>query len=545
VLRELHIGGLGVIDDLDLELHPGLNVLTGETGTGKTMVTVGLALALGARSTGALVREGSTSARVEARFDAPPGADEWAEDGEVILARSIGPDGKGRARISGRLATASSLGELGAELVEIHGQQQAHRLRSSATQTAFLDRSAGPRHLETLRRYREAWDRWRSLDDELRALREAERERQREIDLLAFQVREIEAVDPGADETDELLFEEALLGNAERLAETGSRVEEALAGEPSAVDGLREAAAALRGVASIHPTVGRIADRAEALTAELEELARDVRRWTDSLVIDPERLAAVRARIQALGSLRRKYGETDGDVLAFLRDAAARLAALTGQEDLRGELEVTVAEARASVEELSERLSRGRREAAPRLADAIGSELHDLGMPSAGVRLELMPRDAPGPTGSEEADLGISPGPRQPILPITKTASGGELSRVMLACRSVLADADDVPTLVFDEIDAGIGGEAGLAVGRRLGRLARARQVIVGTHLPQIACFADRHVRVEKVGGRATVHILDDDERVRELSRMLAGLADSHGAATHAQELLATARASV
>jgi DNA repair protein RecN (Recombination protein N) len=542
VLRELHISGLGVIDDLDLELHPGLNVLTGETGAGKTMVTVGLALALGARSSGALVREGAAAIRVEARFDAPPGAEEWEEDGELILARSVDLDGKGRARISGRLATASSLAELGADLVEIHGQQHAQRLRSVAAQTAFLDRAAGPRHVETLRRYREAWHRWNALDDELRALREAEREREREIDLLAFQVREIEAVDPRPGETEELLLEEARLGNVERLAETGSRVEEVLAGEPSAGDGLREATSALRGAVDIDPAVGLIADRAEALTAELVELARDVRRWTDSLVIDPERLAVVRERLRMLGSLRRKYGETDRDVLAFLADTTARLDALTRRAERRGELEAAVAEAWVSVAELAGRVSRGRRAAAPRLGAAVEAELHDLGMPAAAVRVGLAVRDAPGPAGAEDVELSFSPGPGQDARPLSKTASGGELSRAMLACRSVLADADDVPTLAFDEVDAGIGGEAGLAVGRRLARLARDRQVIVVTHLPQIACFADRHVLVEKAEGRASIRVLDDDERVRELSRMLAGLADSRGAVTHAEELLATAR---
>jgi DNA repair protein RecN (Recombination protein N) len=543
VLHELHIRDLGIIDDLDLELHPGLNVLTGETGAGKTMVTVGLSLALGARAAAALVRDGATAAGVEARFDAPAEADEWAEDGEVVLARTVDADGRGRARISGRLSTASALSALGAGLVEIHGQQHAQRLRTPATQTAFLDRSAGSDHVATLRRYHEAWDRWRALDDELRSLREDERERERELDLLAFQVREIEALAPRPGESEELAIEEARLGNVERLAEVGARVEELLAGERSSADGLREAAAALLGAAEVDASLVPVADRAAALTAELDELTRDVRAWTGALTVDPERLVAIRERLAALGALRRKYGETDAEVLAYLEDVVARLSSLTGSEQRRERLELEVEAASDAVVELADRVTRGRRSSAPGLASAIEQELHELGLPTAIVRVDLVPRDGLGPTGAEDVALAFSAGRGQPERPLATTASGGELSRAMLACRSVLADADEVPTLVFDEVDAGIGGEAGLAVGRRLARLAQDRQVIVVTHLPQIACFADRHVRVEKAGGRASIRVLDDDERVRELSRMLAGLTDAQGAVAHAEELLAAARA--
>jgi DNA repair protein RecN (Recombination protein N) len=542
VLRELHIRDLGVIDDLDLELDPGLNVLTGETGAGKTMVTVGLALALGARATAALVRDGASTAGVESRFDAPEGAEEWTDDGEVILARTVDADGRGRARISGRLATASALAELGSALVEIHGQQHAQRLRTPATQAAFLDRAAGPEHLATFAAYRRAWDRWRELDHELRALREAGRERERELDLLAFQVGEIEAIGPRPHETEELAIEEARLGHVEHLADLAARVDALLAGERSATDGVREAAGALGDAAEIDPSLAIVAQRAEALTAELDELLRDVRSWAGALELDPERLSVVRDRLGALRGLRRKYGETDAEVLAFLDVARARLDLLDGSQERRSELEGAVEAAASTTAALGARLTEGRRTAAPALAASLEAELHDLALPSAIVRVTLEPRDALGPSGAEDVVLAFSPGPGQPTRPLAKTASGGELSRAMLACRSVLADLDDVPTLVFDEVDAGIGGEAGLAVGRRLARLAQDRQVIVVTHLPQIACFAGRHVRVEKRGGRAAIHVLDDDERVHELSRMLAGLTDARGAVVHAEELLAAAR---
>ncbi|MFN8232820.1 MAG: DNA repair protein RecN [Actinomycetota bacterium] len=543
MLRELHIRDLGVIDDLDLELHPGLNVLTGETGAGKTMVTVGLALALGSRATAALVRDGAASAGVEARFDAPPDAQEWAEDGEVILARSVDADGRGRARISGRIATASALSELGAALAEIHGQRHAQRLLTPATQTEFLDRAAGADHLDTVGAYRRAWAGWRALEEDLRTLRGSERERERELDLLSFQVREIESVGPRPAETEELAIEEARLGNAESLAEVAGHVGALLSGDDSSLDGVLEAAAALRRAAGIDPSLVPVAERAQGLAAELDDLARDVRGWAGRLVADPERLGAVRERLGALRTMQRKYGDTDADVLGFLERARGRLDLLAGSSERVAELEDRVSEARAAASDLAARITDRRRRAAPELAAAIEDELHDLAMPAATVRVELVAHDVPGPGGAEEASLAFSPGPGQPARPLAKTASGGELSRAMLACRSVLADVDDVPTLVFDEVDAGIGGEAGLAVGRRLARLARERQVIAVTHLPQIACFADRHVRVEKRGGRAAIRVLDDDERVHELSRMLAGLTDAKGAVVHAEELLAAVRA--
>ena len=538
MLRELRITGLGVIDDLDLELHPGLTVLTGETGAGKTMITVGLSLALGARGAALLVRGGSPAARVQARFDAPADDEGWAEDGEVLLARSVGADGKSAARIGGQLATASALARLGGGLVELHGQHQAQRLAAPAQQTAFLDRFAGDRHLVALAAYREAFEDRGRVVERLEALSASARDREREVDLLAYQVNEIEAVGPTPDETTRLGAEEARLGHVERLLEDAGAAQAALSGDDGVRDRLGAAAAALGSAAALDPDVGELAARADALSAETTEIASEVRAYRETLAADPARLEEVRARLAALKALQRKYGETDADVLAFLEAASARLDELNGSDDRRQELAARAEELAARVAERGERLTAGRRGAAPDLAAAIGAELEELGMPGARVEIALDPLPAPGPAGAERAEVRFSPGPGQPLRPLAKTASGGELSRTMLACRSVLVDVDDVPTLVFDEVDAGIGGAAGLAVGRRLARLARGRQVIVVTHLPQIACFADLHVEVRKDGGTATVRSLDDRARVAELSRMLAGLAESDSALSHAEELL-------
>ncbi|MEO8423767.1 MAG: DNA repair protein RecN [Actinomycetota bacterium] len=544
MLRELHISGLGVIDDLDLDLHAGLNVLTGETGAGKTMVTVGLALALGARADSSLVRDGAKAARVQARFDATQSAADWSEDDEVLLSRSVSADGKSAARVGGQLATASTLADLSGAFVEVHGQHQAQRLLSPATQTAFLDRFAGDAHVVSLTAYRDTWDRWRDTRAALEALTAASRERERELDLLAYQVREIEAVDLRDGETERMTSEEARLAHVERLLERATEAEETLSGDGSLGDAAAGAANALTDAARLDPRAETLADRARSLSTELAELARDVRDYREGLSADPQRLQQIRERQAVLNGLQRKYGATETEVLSFLEEATSRLTALATADERLAELSGTADRLQTELHERAGVVTDGRAKAAPTLATALERELQQLGMPGATVEVEMDPLPELGPTGAERVELRLSPSPGQKASPLAKTASGGELSRTMLACRSVMADLDDVPTLVFDEIDVGIGGEAGLAVGRRLAHLAESRQILVVTHLPQIACFADRHILVEKTSGTATVRALSDDERVRELSRMLAGLTGSDGAVTHAEELLATGSAS-
>ncbi len=542
MLHELRITGLGVIDDLDLELHPGLNVLTGETGAGKTMVTVGLMLALGGRGAASLVRSGARAARIQARFDAPGElADGWSEDGEVILARSVGADGKSSARIGGQLATASALARIGSELVEVHGQHQAQRLLSSGTQTAFLDRFAGASHIVALAAYRETFEECEATRSELDQLRVASREREREADLLAYQVNEIQAVDPQPGESGRLLAEESRLGHVERLVEESAAAESVLAGDEGLADALGGVAARMGAAAELDPSAGELAARSRGLAAELGELARDVRAYRETLLVDPVHLQDVRERLASLRGLQRKYGETDEEVVRFCRQAEERLGVLTGSDERLAQLEAREADLAEQAHARAEVVSLGRAAAAPKLAGALGRELEALGMAEARVEVGLDALPGLGATGAERVELRFSGGPAQPLQPLARAASGGELSRTMLACRSVLADLDDIPTLVFDEVDAGIGGQAGLAVGKRLARLARDRQIVVVTHLPQIACFADRHVQVRKDAGDATVEVVDEAARVAELSRMLAGLADSESAVSHAEELLGEA----
>ncbi len=541
MLRELHISDLGVIRDLDLELHPGLNVLTGETGAGKTMITVGLALALGARASATLVRAGAKAARVQARFQAPPGApwDEWAEEGELVLARSVEADGRSSARVGGQVAPASTLVELATGLVEIHGQHQGLRLLSAAAQTEFLDRFAGPEHLRRVVEHRGLYERARRVAEQLATLDAQTRDREREIDLLDHQIREIEAAAIRAGELGELEAEESRLSHAERLLEAAAEARAAVADDGGGVDALARAAAALREVAAIDPGGAPLRERALSLAEEAADLARGLRAYQEGIALDPERLSGVRERIQAIRSLERKYGEGEEQVLAFLERARERRRRLAAAEDDAARLRLEAAELDARASALAAEIGRARVASAPRLAAALRDELRELGMPDAEVEVAI--RRSSGPAGTERAELLFSPGAGQALAPLARAASGGELSRTMLACRSVMVDLDAVPTLVFDEVDAGIGGRAAIAVGERLARLARSRQILVVTHLPQIASFADRHIRVEKSGGTATAAVVEDDERVTELSRMLSGLPESESAALHAEELLARA----
>lgn len=382
------------------------------------------------------------------------------------------------------------------------------------------------------------YERLRATRAELEALLEAARGRERELDLLAYQVNEIESVGPRDGETEELTAEEARLSHVERLIEQASAAEQALTGEEGIADAAAELASVLEAVAELDPTADEIAGRARGMSAEASELARDVRAYGEALLADPERLQAVRERIAALKQLQRKYGPSDADVSTFLAEASERLRTLAGADDRIAELEADVAILTTQTDDRAAVVTAGRTHAARSLEEAVGAELEELGMPGAAFEIRLVPTDEPGPWGTERAELWFSPSAGQPVRTFAKAASGGELSRVMLACRSVLADLDDVGTLVFDEIDAGIGGQAGLAVGRRLARLAAGRQVLVVTHLPQIACFADRHLRVTKQTGTASVDLLDGPSRTEELSRMLAGLAGSESAVSHAEELL-------
>jgi len=526
MLAELHVRDLGVIADLRLVLGPGMTALTGETGAGKTLVVEAIELLVGGRADRVLVRPGAEEAFVEGRFVTAGGT-------EHVLARAIpaAANARSRAYVDGRMAPVSALAELGAELVDLHGQHAHQSLLAMATQRAALDAFAAV----DLDRLVAACTRVKEIDAALSELGGDARARAREVDLLRFQLTEIgDAAIEDAGEEATLEAEEERLATAAAAREAASAAHDALAGDGGVEDRVGQTLATIGAL----PALATIAERLRAVQAEVAEAATDLRAAAESIEDDPERVAAVRTRRQQLRELRRKYGETLADVLAFEKATTQRLAELESHDARVAELEAERAKAVDAEGKAAAAVARARRKAAPALAAAIEERLRELAMPSARVEIAVE-GDAP----ADEVAILVSANPGEPALPLSKVASGGELARVMLAARLVLTAGP--PTLVFDEVDAGIGGSAAAAVGRSLATIAADHQVLVVTHLPQVAASAHAQVAVEKHerDGRtiAAAETLDDDTRVVELSRMLSGQPGSTTARDHAEELLATA----
>jgi len=570
MLAELRIRDLGVIDDARLEVSAGLNVLTGETGAGKTMVVDALALLLGGRADPGAVRAGRPAALVEGRLRtgddrqvaaalASAGVDD--EDGEVVVARQVLVEGRSRAQLQGRMATVAAVADIIRPLVEVHGQHEFQDLLRPGVQRDLLDRYAGEAVLVPRSAFAAGWRRLRAVTRELDDLTARTREREREIDLLRHQLDEIDAAQVRVGESAELTAEAERLANAEALQQAAALAHQLLEDDEDtgAATALGAAARAVHGPGGHDRALAELAGRAQSLAAEVGDLASSLRAYAEAVLVDPGRLEEVNLRMALLRDLERKYGDGEEAVLAFAGKAAARLAELEGGT-LRSEaLEAEAAELRHELAGTGAALTAARRQAADRLGEALRVELADLAMPSAQVvvAVEQDPDDdglevggrrlAATEDGLDRVDIRLAAHPGAPLRPLGRAASGGELSRVMLALRVVLAGVDRTPTLVFDEVDAGVGGRTAAAVGRRLAQLARRHQVLVVTHLPQIAAHADRHFTVEKHSADGTtstdLRLLDDAGRVGELSRMLAGMEGSGLAQAHAEELLAAATA--
>ncbi|WP_307705664.1 DNA repair protein RecN [Streptomyces sp. V1I6] len=577
VLEEMRIRSLGVIDDAVVELSPGFTAVTGETGAGKTMVVTSLGLLLGGRADPALVRIGAKSAVVEGRIrvsaDAPAAlraeeAGAELDDGTLLVSRTVSAEGRSRAHLGGRSVPVGMLSELADELVAVHGQTDQQGLLRPARQREALDRYAGDAVAVPHAKYAAAYRRLRAVSTELEELTTRARERAQEADLLRFGLNEIAAVEPRAGEDVELAAEAERLGHAEALASAASVAHAGLAGnpeDPEVVDAttlVAGAGRALEAVRSHDPALAALADRIGEISILLGDVAGELAGYADNLDADPLRLAAVEERRAALTQLTRKYGEDIAAVLAWAEEGAVRLTELDSDDDRIGELTAERDALRAELSGLAEALTDARTEAAARFAEAVTEELASLAMPHARVSFAVRQTESAdeasgvevggrcvvyGPSGVDEVELLLAPHPGAPPRPIAKGASGGELSRVMLAVEVVFAGTDPVPTYLFDEVDAGVGGKAAVEIGRRLAKLAKSAQVVVVTHLPQVAAFADRQLLVEKTNDgtvtRSGVTVLEGEDRVRELSRMLAGQEDSETARAHAEELLATARA--
>jgi len=580
VIEEIRIQSLGVIDSSTLELGPGLTVITGETGAGKTMVVTALGLLLGGRADSGAVRTGARTARVEGvvvtdRLPDLAGAVEevggTVEDERVVLARNVAAEGRSRAFVGGASVPVATLASISEPLVAVHGQSDQHRLLRPRAQREALDRFGGEPVAEAARAYRELFDRLRAVESELEEVVTHARERAQEADLLRLGLEEVEATAPEPGEEQRLAAEETRLGFADTLRTAAEQAREALSsehGRPDALATVGAARALLDGVREHDPEAAALADRLAELGYVLSDLATDVASYAARIDTDPARLAGVSERRAALGRLTRKYGESVEEVLAWAERSALRLVELDGTDDRIEQLRAERETLRAALAEAGSALTARRAEAAGRLGEQVTAELALLAMPHARLTVALRRHeaeapadpDAPGvpllvdggwwrfaPSGLDEVELLLAANTGSDPRPLDKGASGGELSRVMLAVEVALAGTSPVPTFVFDEVDAGVGGAAAVEVGRRLAELARTSQVLVVTHLPQVAAYADRHVVVQKShDGTITssgLTLLDDEAREHELSRMMAGLSGSDTAIAHARELLEVARA--
>lgn len=537
MLHELHLRSLGVIAEASVSFAPGLNVVTGETGVGKTLLVTSLGLLTGARGAARLVAEGATEAVVQAvvsRPDVLPEGVEPQDDDELILVRRLSSDGRSRALAGGQLVPISALAEIGEGLIEVHGQGAGFALARPAAQLAAIDALAGNDDL--LAAYRGALAVLRGLEREAEALRTDEAARAREVDVLAFQLAEIDRAELEAGEEDDLLAQIARLEHAERLAEVGAEVV-SLAGPDGAAGELAQAHKELDGAARIDAAVAGLVVRLGDLAAEVSELAREIRAWSESMEANPSQLERLRERRALLASLKRKYGGSVDEILAFAEEARSRLSTLAASDERIGTIDAEIAAARAEVDALAGDLTGRRAEAAARLTELVRAELPSLALPKATFEVRHETAE-PTESGADRVTFLFSASAGRTPDELGKVASGGELSRAMIAVTLALASVHHVGVLVFDEADAGVGGEAALELGRRLQRLAGSHQVLVVTHLPQIAAFADRHIAVEREGDDVVVRVLEDAERRQEISRMLAGLGSSDLAQAHAAELL-------
>src|SRR5450631_1784298 len=583
MLREIRIQNLGVIDDAVLELSAGLNVLTGETGAGKTMVVSGLGLLLGARADTALVRTGAKTAVVEGVVEVGPqhpaslraieaGGD--PQDG-LILVRTVSAGGRSKAHVGGRTVPVSVLGELGELLVAVHGQSDQWRLRRPEQHRVVLDRFAGGSVSEPLGRYSAVYDDFHQVGAELRHLRGLARDRAREVDVLRTGLEEIEAIDPLPGEDLELRAEDERLAHCDGLRASAGQAHALLTGDPESAfsgaggpDGSSGDVAQQLGLAraALAPMTGHdlaLADldrRLQELGYLTTDLGTDLAVYLSGVDVDPARLDWVQNRRADLARLQRKYGDTADDILMWAKESAVRLAELEGADDRADGLAVRLDALREELSSCALELSAARALAATDFGARVTTELSHLAMGKAVVQVALgrrLDRDwlslgdglEPvrfGRHGVDDVEILLAANPGAPARSVAKAASGGELSRVMLALE-VVTGSGDVPTFVFDEVDAGVGGKAALDVGARLAALATSAQVIVVTHLAQVAAYADRHLVVARTDdGHVTasgVVAVSGQERLRELARMMAGVEDSEVAIEHAKELLGQTRA--
>lgn len=553
MIHQLYVRDFAVIDELDLEFRPGLNLLTGETGAGKSIIVDAINIALGERADSESVRSGCDRAILEVVLDvsdcpaaiqALEDAGLSPEDGRVIISRELHRSGKSQCRINGRPTTVSLLKEITDRLVDAHGQHEHQFLLKPDHHLDVVDSWCGAEVIGLRNQISQAYDELRQLKDELHRLQTDERERVRTIDLYQFQINEITAANLNPAEEEELLAERTRLANAEKLHAAASEAFRLLGDRTTdscTLDTLGEAVASIQEIANLDPQLKALHETLQSALYQLEDASRELRAYRDAVEFNPERLQTIEERLDLIRSLKRKYGETIEDVLTYGRELESRLESLVHSEERTAELEQAIRELESDAMHKASTLSDLRLKGAANLAKAVEAEMAGLGMPDAvfDVSHESKPLDR---DGSDRIEFLISTNPGEPPRPLAKIASGGEMSRIMLAIKSVMATADNMPTMIFDEIDVGVGGRTAEVIGQKLDALASKAQVLCITHLPQIACRPGNHFYIEKQvsQGRTVVRVrrLTEQERVEELARMLGGSQPSEAAVRHAREML-------
>jgi DNA repair protein RecN (Recombination protein N) len=555
VLTELSVENVALIEEATLELSPGLNVISGETGAGKTLLATALQMLLGGRARSETVRSGADRATVEGTFVLPEEtgsriltealgdlAEEVEQENDLVLRRTLTGEGRSRCYVGGVSVPVRALASLGERLVSYHSQREQTRLTEPAEQLAILDDFLDFEATEARRGHEEIWRSVEADRRELHELKTTSEARLREVEFLRYQVSELESAGYDPQELSDLSRERDRLRNVTDLLQSTAAASAALSSEEGtgAVDALARATAGLEDASRYDDSLRGLLERLGGLSAELDDVLYELRSYVDDLEADPNRLEAVEDRLAAMRALERKYGDVEG----YLEESRIRLSRLENLDEETAELEVRLAEGERRLEIIAATLRSGREEAAARFSAKVQENLQDLNLGKTTFRVELVPTEQ-GPSGTERAEFMIQPNPGEPELPVRRYASGGELSRIMLAIRLAQERVEPGATYIFDEVDAGIGGETATAVGTKLRQLGDRNQVLTITHLPQIASEAGTHVVVEKEvsRGRTITRIerIEGEERRRELARMLSGRVDEASLA-HASELLVGGR---
>lgn len=568
MLQEIIVKNLALIDEIHLEFDAGFNVLTGETGAGKSIIIDALGLALGGRFSSEMIRAGAESATVEAVFLVENRSDlkEYLEgigvqlgpDRTLIVQREIGASSKNRCRINGQLVTVLTLSKLGEFLLDIHGQHEHQSLLFPDKQLELLDEYCGAFCLKTKAEFGKVFQEYQALEKEYRELQQNEVDLARKIELLEFEIKEISDAKLVIGEDEDLLKEREILSASEKLYEAALASYQALyensSGGSAAVELLGAAQRSLDQVAGIDPRLEQILSSLREAACQVEEVSRELRSYQGEIQFDPERLAAIEERLEEITRLKRKYGGTIAEILLYADKCRQELAGISNREERSQQLEESLAKLKTRLGELAETLNRHRQLGAQKLEQAIMEQLSELNMEKTQFKISLTQIDKSdgipfkGRTveitakGADRVEFQVAPNPGEGLKPMARIASGGELSRIMLALKSILAELDQIPTMVFDEIDVGIGGRTAQAVAEKLLLIGQSRQVICVTHLPQISSLAKRHFFIEKkVTGNRTqvsVRVLSMNERVEELSRMLGGAQVTETTRQHAREML-------